>query len=193
MRREKKIVLVAHCVLNSNAKVEGLANYKGALKELVHFLVDSGYGIMQLPCPETTVYGIKRWGHVKEQFNTPFFRKQCRLMLESLVDQVVDLSQNGYHFGAVIGIDGSPSCGVGSTCSSALWGGEVSNRYGLQDKIENIMTIDGKGILMEELEKMLDEHGAEVPFIAVDEANPDASISRIKKFFRKKEQEVGGT
>jgi predicted secreted protein len=50
MLRDKKIVLLSHCFLNVNAKVYGLANYQGALEDLIRFLLAEGFGLIQLPC-----------------------------------------------------------------------------------------------------------------------------------------------
>jgi len=184
MQRNKRMILLSHCILNSNAKVEGLAKYKGVLKEVVKNLIDSEYGIMQLPCPEMQGYGIKRWGHVKEQFDTQYFRKNCQSILVPIVDQIVDYTRNGYIFEAVIGIDGSPSCGVNMTCSSACWGGEVANEYGILDKIKDVKLVEGQGIFMEEFKIALDVHQIELPFIAIDEANPASSTKEIINYLR---------
>ena len=184
MQRSKRIILLSNCILNSNAKVEGLAKYKGALKDIVKNLIDLEYGIIQLPCPEMQLYGIKRWGHVKEQFDTPYFRKNCQVILAPIIDQIVDYTRNGYIFEAVIGIDGSPSCGVNMTCSSVHWGGEVANEYGIQDKIKDIKLIQGQGVFMEELKIALSVHKIEIPFIAVDEGNTASSTKEIIKYLR---------
>ena len=42
------------------------------------------------------VYGIKRWGHVKEQFDTLFYREQCREMLRPIVQQTKSYIDAGY-------------------------------------------------------------------------------------------------
>ncbi len=52
INRAGKLVLLSHCLLNVNAKVYGLAKYEGALAGLTGFLVEEGFGIIQLPCPE---------------------------------------------------------------------------------------------------------------------------------------------
>ncbi len=52
MRRSKKIVLISHCILNVNSKVEGLAQYENNSLELVKYLIENKFGIIQLPCPE---------------------------------------------------------------------------------------------------------------------------------------------
>nr|WP_231288438.1 hypothetical protein [Methanococcus maripaludis] len=49
MNRNKKIALVAHCILNCNSKVECLSEYGGALRNVVNYLMDEGFGIIQLP------------------------------------------------------------------------------------------------------------------------------------------------
>lgn len=57
MKREKKIVLIAHCILNVNAKVEGIATSKAGVTELITELMKQGYGIIQLPCVEQDMCG----------------------------------------------------------------------------------------------------------------------------------------
>ncbi len=54
MRRSKKIVLISHCILNVNSKVEGLAQYENNSLELVKYLIENKFGIIQLPCPEAS-------------------------------------------------------------------------------------------------------------------------------------------
>lgn len=78
MRRSKKIVLISHCILNVNSKVEGLAQYENNSLELVKYLIENKFGIIQLPCPEASFYGMRRWGHVKEQFDTPYYREHLQ-------------------------------------------------------------------------------------------------------------------
>ena len=76
MKREKKIVLVAHCLLNVNAKVYGIASEKGG-SNIIGQLIHRGYGIIQLPCIEMAMYGSQRWGIVYEQSNFPAFRENA--------------------------------------------------------------------------------------------------------------------
>ncbi len=58
--RSRKIIFVAHCVLNQNAKIDRCARYPGAMPELAAFLLQSGVGIVQLPCPELLALGLDR-------------------------------------------------------------------------------------------------------------------------------------
>ena len=61
MKRDKTIIVTCHCILNCNSKVEGLSEFKGSI-DLAKSFMDKGMGIIQLPCPEMILYGIKRWG-----------------------------------------------------------------------------------------------------------------------------------
>lgn len=185
MHRKKEMVLLCHCILNCNSKVEGLSLYEGTQVELVKYLIEKGYGIIQLPCPEMSMYGIKRWGHVREQFDTPYFRKNCRKIFEPILEQIVDYTKNGYKFKALIGIDGSPSCGVNVTCSSSMWGGEVGAGYGKEEKVKDLNVINSKGIFIEEIQGMLKEKGIDIKFVAIDESNLEASTKYIIESFEK--------
>lgn len=167
MKRNKRIVLLANCLLNTNAKVYGISTVGGA-SPLVSKLVEEGYGIIQLPCMEMTMFGTRRWGIVYEQCDFPEFRKRCREVLEPLILQVKDFHQHGYEISAVIGVDGSPNCAVNVTCSGD-WGGELSGSMDYNDRIQAVKESNKSGVMMEELKAMLEEAGVQVPYCAVDE------------------------
>jgi predicted secreted protein len=56
----EKILLIAHCLLNQNAKINRCAHFPGAIQELAHLLGDSGVGLLQMPCPELLYLGLDR-------------------------------------------------------------------------------------------------------------------------------------
>lgn len=174
MKRSKKMVLLSNCLLNVNAKVEGLANYKSGLIELIEEIYKSGYGIIQLPCIEQDMCGIKRWGQVYEQLNHPQFRERCYERLLPIVQQVEDFIENGYEIAAVIGINGSPSCGVEYTCSSN-WGGEYSS----DKQYEEVIDLDKKGVMMKVLDDMFKVKEISIPFIGIDEKDPERDLNNI--------------
>lgn len=181
MKRSRKILLVSHCILNSNSKIEGLSQYGGVFKEVISIINSEGIGIIQLPCPEMIAYGIKRWGHVKEQFDTLFYRNNCREMLKPIVGQVKSYMDTGYEIIGVLGIDGSPSCGVNLTCSGN-WGGELSGNENLEDIIKGSRDLESQGVFMEELDKYFKEYDMKIPFIAIDERDVYSSLSIIENF-----------
>ena len=184
MLRDKKLVLLSHCLLNVNAKVYGLANYKGAHEELIKFLIEENFGIIQLPCPELGCEGIRRWGKVKEQLDIPFYRKYCNEIFTPLLEQIIDYHKNGYRLAALIGVNGSPSCGVSKTCSAASWGGEINDRRTTEEMMQQVNTIESPGIFIEQIGKLLEANKIYIPMLAIEEADPAASIADIKKVLR---------
>lgn len=171
----KKIIIVSHCVINSNSKVQSFYNTskrESIRKELVKNIIQNDIGIIQLPCPEFIMYGAKRWGHVKDQFDNTHFRQVCKKELESIVYQIKDYIKNGYEIISILGIDGSPSCGVNLTCTGN-WGGEISNNPIFENLSESIIYKPEKGILIEELEKLLVENNISIEMIGFSENNID--------------------
>lgn len=169
MKRSRNIVILCHCLLNVNSKVVGLAGSPGCSRKLVSGILDSGAGIIQLPCPEMTYLGPLRWGMTREQYDTSGYRRHCRELLLPILSQIVDYRRSGYTIERVIGVDGSPSCGVARTCEGYS-GGEwcVSG-----DQQKNLREVEGKGIFMEELCGLLREHEIAIPISAVDESAMD--------------------
>lgn len=58
----------------------------------------------------------------------------------------------------VVGINGSPSCGVKFTCS-APWGGEFSSHNDLPQLLRDVRCVPERGVLMEVLSQMMQEEG----------------------------------
>ncbi len=177
MKRGKKFILLAHCILNCNTKVEGLSTYPSGICSFVTELLLRGYGIIQLPCIEMEMLGIKRWGVIKKQLDYPAFREKSRELLRPVVHQVVNYTHNGYTFAGILGINGSPTCGVEFTCTGNHWGGELSDR----ETIKNLTSerLNEKDIMMEELEKMLIDQGIEVNIWGLDESRMEESIKEL--------------
>lgn len=183
------MVAISHCLLNVNAKIEGLNPFVAMYDELVGFLREHDIGIIQLPCPETYYAGLKRWGMVKEQYDNPYYRKTCRDLLEPTLIQIKSYIQAGYRVLAVIGIDGSPSCGVNYTGSSSEWKGSLAELEDLDGVVRSETRIPEKGVWMEELERLLDEENISVPFLAVDETHPnDEYQTELKKVLEERTQ-----
>ena len=124
-KRSKKVILVAHCVLNQNSKIDRCACYPGPITEVVAALVAQGIGIIQLPCPELLFMGLSRGiipeneqsiesedtrvaAEMGQQANTPAFRELVRQQ----ADLVAEYQKNGFTVLGLVGINGSPTCGV---------------------------------------------------------------------------------
>lgn len=167
IKRSKKLVILAHCILNANSKVKGLSLYPGAVRDIVLKYVDAGFGIIQLPCPEITYGGLKRWGKCRDQYDHPKYRRHCRELLEQVVDQIEEYVNNDYEIEGIIGINGSPSCGVNITCRGYA-GGELADS-GTAEHLANLRETKGQGIFIEELANMLKHRNLKCTFLAIDE------------------------
>jgi predicted secreted protein len=168
MYRSKKILIVCHCLLNSNAKVYPLANCGGVYSQVVGKSIEKGIGLLQLPCPETVYLGINRWGMTREQYDNPTFRDCCRQILIPSIAQIQGFASAGYQIIGVIGMDGSPNCGVNRTCHG-FSGGEISTE-GIVEAQRNCLEFrPGRGVFMEVLSTMLDEVHLDISFSAIDE------------------------
>ena len=176
-----KIVLISHCLLNNFAKVEPFENQNA---RLVEWLIDNKIQILQLPCPEFTLYGGRRWGHVQEQFDNPFFRRHCRKLLQPFLDQIREYQSCGHEVAAILGIKGSPSCGVSHTCSSKRWHGEICGGSEADALLESVTLAPGRGVFIDEFHLLLLREELQVPLLEVDEQAIDASIGRLEELLR---------
>ena len=116
MNRSKKLIIVSHCILNQNSVVLPYAREMKVFKKFIADKLEENMGILQLPCPEMNLYGLKRWGHVKDQFEHSGFINPCDEEIEKFIDIIKDYKKNGYEIQGIYGIKGSPSCGVSLTC-----------------------------------------------------------------------------
>lgn len=184
MDKVKKVILLSHCVINEKSKVKKIEiNPPGDIKDFLNLLIDNEIGIIQLPCPELTCYGLKRWGHVKEQFDTPHYRKLCRNLFQPYLEQIKDYIANDYEIIGLIGIEGSPTCGIYKTCSGK-WGGQLGNNPYLQDTLDTIELADESGILIEEIKQILDENNISIPLIDFNKNDIDTFMERIKTIIK---------
>ena len=161
----QKIIFTAHCLLNTAAKVvlyekEDMAAEETLRRRFLSKAVNCGIQLVQLPCSEFTLYGACRWGHVSNQFDNPFFRNHCRELLAPYLLQMKEYLAHPERFRllGVVGVDGSPSCGVDYT-SAGNWYGSFSGRKDLEQTLKGARLATGYGIFMDELCKMLREEG----------------------------------
>ena len=185
----KKIVFVAHCILNIASKVvmydkEEMDAEEALRKEFMHKAIDNDIQLIQLPCPEYTLYGAKRWGHVSDQFDNIFFRKHCRKILEPVIDQLIEYLENEDMFEVLgfVGIDGSPSCGVDYTCCGN-WYGSFGKREDLEKTLADCSMVKKPGVLMAVLMDMLEEAGVKdkVKVTSLFAPEPEKCLDLINK------------
>jgi len=147
-----KVALIAHCLLNQNAKVCEGARYPGVVSPVVDALRSRGYDLLQLPCPELAFAGTRRWWAVYEQYDTPAYRAHCRRLAQAIAPRIDAHLRAGAEV-ILIGLDGSPSTGVRFTSSKPDWGGRPNRP---QDDWD---IVPGRGVWIEELEAELARRG----------------------------------
>ena len=138
---KQEITVAAHCLLNPLTRVRGLAP--------VPFQPEGP--TVQLPCPETLYLGLERWAVTKNQLDVPQFRRFCRTLIEPYADLLQMLAHEGASL-RIVGVAGSPSCGV-ETTSSGYTGG-LPTRPGPASA-----RVAGRGVFMEELLVELERRG----------------------------------
>ncbi|MHC1750636.1 MAG: CD3072 family TudS-related putative desulfidase [Cellulosilyticaceae bacterium] len=181
----KKVLVVSHCVLNTASKVYNTK--KTSLeedlkrKEFMHWIIDNDVQLLQLPCPEFTLYGSSRWGHTKEQFDNPFFREHCEKILKPIITQLKEyMRSNEFDVLGVLGINGSPSCGVSYTCSNAAWGGEFSSNERISEVIKTVNCKNTMGVFMDEFYRILNAEGLTLAFAGLDRSDMSPAYHLLK-------------
>lgn len=160
---KQQLLIVSHCFLNDAAKLKNqpisdFTKERERKRTFLKQMISQGIELIQLPCPELLLYGCNRWGHAASQFDTPHFRLEVRRMLEPLIMQLEEYSAypDRFEILGILGIDGSPSCGVNFTYDGN-WGGEFSGNEQLSQTLNTLSKVAKRGIFMEILKEMLHE------------------------------------
>ncbi len=156
------VCYVAHCLLNSNAKVDEGARCAGVFEPLLVRLRRRGFVVRQLPCPELAFGGLRRFWAVREQYDTPAFRAHCRRLVGPVVAMIAaDLARGAPVL--LVGLDGSPSMGVELTAASREWGGRPD-----KPRDEDYPLVPGAGLFTETLVAALRVSvGAEIACVGI--------------------------
>ncbi len=154
----KRLILVSHCVLNQNAVVNGWERSAGAYKEIIKAFLEKDIGIIQLPCPEFSVFGENRPPLSKEEYDSLSYRTCCKALAIEPAMQIKEYVERGYNVIGILGIADSPSCD----------------------------TSGNRGIFMEELLRCLDSLPYKFKMIDVPETYyesvPGKEIENIRKW-----------
>jgi predicted secreted protein len=173
--RSKKVIIVAHCVLNQNARIDTCATAPAVFPKVLEALVERRIGILQYPCPELGFLGMGRqgqdcasWdgsyqhesGEVYDQMVVPEGREYLRGIAENLVYQIKEYKKYDFKVLGVLGILASPTCGVG-----------LKYYKGLEE---------ADGAFVEELRKAFDQAGLDLPIRGLNDLEPDENVALIE-------------
>jgi predicted secreted protein len=185
-KKEKRIILIAQCLVNPYCRVHVLGQNFPLSHELVNYLMQKKVGIVQYPCPETTAMGLKRNPQGRMQYDNIFFRNHCKKLLEVPVLMVKEFIKNKYRLTCFLGLESSPTCGI-------HWGKHKVNKYGTESVQPAEKPQAGEPVLMGIMAEILTENfvkeGIKVPFLEFP-VKSDPSSEKRKKFWAQLHQAV---
>lgn len=174
-KRSKKVLLMAHCILNQNSISDNTADFPGTFKEVVNLLLQYDVGVVQMPCPELLCLGLDRGDihgaeravvventRIRNALNQSLATKKLKVLVDQVIFQIDEYIKNGFSIVGIVGINRSPSCGIDTTS--------------MNDK-----EVEGKGVFMESLSKKLKNKGMKIEMIGVKTSEVDKSITKLKK------------
>jgi hypothetical protein len=82
-KRARRVIFISHCWLNINTRFPEGCAFEGANVPLIKTLLDSGLGIIQMPCPEYECLGLEKWqyGEIKGNDLRACFRKHAQVVV----------------------------------------------------------------------------------------------------------------
>lgn len=185
--RGGRVVLLSHCLLNENVRYLGGSGRAGGVTEIACGYLARGVGIRQLPCPEQRAWGgvLKRRmlvaygsagtirGPLTRLVLRPFIwytRRVYGQLARGIAREVRDYRRSGVTVVGLVGIGGSPSCGVATTldlpaavaaltrCPAA-----ALDRRTLNEDIIAAHIRAGEGLFVRALRQRLSRGGAGIP------------------------------
>ncbi len=173
--RSKKVIFLAHCILNQNSISDGTADFPGSNCELVEFLLKTEIGIVQMPCPELHCLGLDRGNinggklpvvvgntRIRKLMSSYESIKRMKNMVNQLVKQMDEYIKNGFILLGIVGIDRSPSCGVNTT--------SMNNKE-----------VDGEGVFVKLLQEKKEKKNINMEVIGMKSTETKKIITEIEK------------
>ena len=174
MKRSGKIVVTSHCLLNVHCLEDNLAEYPGLEEDVFKLLVSKGVGIFQIPCPEMDLQGIFRKPLPKDSYEHPKIRAHYNKLAVNVVRHLKWFKRKNYDIQAVLGADGSPTCGIGMI---GKWRKNIPEKR--REFPRDIEFVKGRGIFMEELERELKLAGIKTNWIGIPGKSLKANDAQI--------------
>lgn len=190
--RGKKVIFLSHCLLNENTRYCGGACRRACVDEIVDSLQKKGIGMVQMKCPEQKAWG----GVLKREMLTGYCIKGTwlrfflnplmtlflwktkiyfRIIAKEVVFEIRDYIDSGFEVCGIVGIKGSPSCGVSASLDlkkSARFAADLdietlSREYFNEHCYKKCM-VGKSGLFFEELKKQLSAKDINVTFLEHD-------------------------
>lgn len=125
--------------------------------ELVRLCHNAAVGIIQMPCPEIAVLGLKRQRRpgqsIRDALDTETGRGQCAVLAETMADRLTAYLDEGYELVAILGGNPrSPGCAV------------LQGENGLHDD---------SGVFIKQLHREMSQRKRHVVFGALRDHDPE--------------------
>ena len=131
--RSRRVVFLAHCLLNQNAISDGTAEVPAAHREILRLILDAQVSVAQMPCPELCCLGLDRGDvhgaerpvveentRIRRQLLLPENAQKLDALAEQAAGQVAEYLRHGFTVVGIIGTNRSPSCGVETTSDQGV-------------------------------------------------------------------------
>jgi len=164
--RSKKVIFVAHCMLNQNARHVDCADFPAMMGPLLTALRDREVGIIQMPCPELMALGLGRdrdvppLDTIREALELPDAHERLAPLIENILYQIKEYQFQGFEVVGILGKNGSPACGVETT---SLPGGQAP----------------GEGVFVKLLRKRLQAESLNIGIKGIDDHRQEEAIAWI--------------
>lgn len=190
--RSKKVIFTAHCILNENTRYLGGAFRKAGVDEVINELQKQNIGIVQMKCPEQKAWGgilkrkmLKGYG-IKNSFINNFrkpyilyfiwrTKRIYKKIAKEVVSEIQDYLNSGIEVVGIIGVKGSPSCGISTALDikksvefiASLEVAKIEMNYFNDYCFKNCL-INEQGLFMAALKKELKRKNMDIRFIEYD-------------------------
>lgn len=174
--RSKRVIFLAHCLLNQNAISDGTAVSPASFQAVIRLLLDAEVGIVQMPCPELCCLGLDRGNihgadspvtventRIRESLGQDGPRRQLEGLADQVVHQILEYRKYGFAVLGIVGADRPPTCGV-----------ETTSAYGEE--------VAGQGLFMQALSARLALEGISLPVIGV--RDPQTAAEQVRALLR---------
>ena len=169
--RSRRVVFLAHCLLNQNAISDGTAEVPAAHREILRTVLDARVGVVQLPCPELCCLGLDRGDvhgadrpvveentRVRRAMEKDGPRQKREALADLVAEQVQEYHKHGFQVLGIVGANRSPNCGV-----------ETTSDFDRE--------VEGRGAFMEAIAQRLEAAGISVPMLGLK--SPDGAAQKV--------------
>jgi hypothetical protein len=81
-KKDRRIIVIAQCLVNPYCRVHLLGQNFPLSHELMDYLMSKRVGVIKYRCPETTAMGLQRNPQGRQQYDNIFFRQHCKDLLK---------------------------------------------------------------------------------------------------------------